>query len=341
MDDDTTPETRHVPHEVVWQILLFLPVKSLIRFTCVCKTWRSTITGDESFQRSHHRLQQPCVLIAPLIKTSDGGDGRRSSITNLKVTIPGLYQWERKSHGAATLVQATDSFPAEEASHRSVHCDGLVLMPMGRTVRVLNPATRRVLTLPPCGLRNTFVPNRPSWLIQGPLGLGHDPRSNTYKVARFFYRYWDAPMESGRHYSYEMEVFTIGRDQHWRETAAPPPYPVIAGQTTTFFKGSLLWTIDESMLQKDDPHVRGFLRFNLEDESFSVTPAPPGCPKLRDMARNLAEMGGELYLAHEGPRAPDTDHPQVTRYGCVAMWTAPIHRDGFNAMPSGGHTIFI
>jgi hypothetical protein len=148
-------------------------------------------------------------------------------------------------------------------------------------------------------------------------------------------------MESGRHYSYEMEVFTIGRDQHWRETAAPPPYPVIAGQTTTFFKGSLLWIIDESMLQKDDPHVRGFLRFNLEDESFSVTPAPPGCPKLRDMARNLAEMGGELYLAHEGPRAPDTDHPQVTRYGCVAMWTAPIHRDGFNAMPSGGHTIFI
>jgi F-box interacting protein len=173
-------------------------------------------------------------------------------------------------------------------------------MPMAGTVRVLNPATRRVLVLP--GRPHIVVPKRLSRLFRegGALGIGHDPRSNTYKVARFFYRYVDVPVTSGRNYTFGMEVFTIGRDTHWRETAVPPPHPIIAGQTASFFKGSLLWTIDESLLE-GDVTVRGFLRFSLEDESFSVIGAPPGCPKLQYLASSLAEMGGELYLVHKGP----------------------------------------
>jgi hypothetical protein len=134
MDDDTAPEgpePRYIPRELVSRILLLLPIKSLLRFTCVCQTWHSTITGDESFRRRHHRLQEPCMLIAPQIKADDGGPSR---ITNTKVTIPGLYRWE-KSQGAATLVQAMDSFLPEVAGHKFAHCDGLVLMPMDGAAR--------------------------------------------------------------------------------------------------------------------------------------------------------------------------------------------------------------
>ncbi|CAM0907477.1 unnamed protein product [Alopecurus aequalis] len=307
MDDEPAPETRYIPHELISRILLRLPVKSLMRFTCVCTTWHNTITGDESFQRMHHRLQEPCVLIAPLIKAYDGDPF--SSTTNKKVTTPGLYRWE-ESQRAATLVQATDSFPAEEAWHKFAHCNGLVLMPMNGTVRVLNPATRRVLTLPerpqsvPRNRRaRLFNFDKGARLYRGAFGLRYDPRSNTYKVARLFYRQVDVDDV----YVPVMEVFTIGIDEHWRETAAPPPYPVVAGQTATFFKASLLWTIDESLL-KNDSGVRGFLRFNLEDESFSVTPAPPGCPKLQNWASNLAEVDGDLYLAHEGSEGSGQPH---------------------------------
>ncbi|KAK1643233.1 hypothetical protein QYE76_061038 [Lolium multiflorum] len=295
-DGETAPEPRYLPHELVSRILLRLPFKSLMRFTCVCKTWHSIITSDQSFQREHHRLQEPCVLIAPLIKSNDGGP---FTVTNKKVTTPGLYRWE-KSQSAATLVQAMDSFPAEEARHKFTHCNGLVLMPMAGTVRVLNPATRRLLVLP--GRPHIVVPKRLSRLFRegGALGIGHDPRSNTYKVARFFYRYVDVPVTSGRNFTFGVEVFTIGRDTHWRETAVPPPHPIIAGQTASFLKGSLLWTIDESLLE-GDVTVRGFLRFSLEDESFSVIGAPPGCPKLQYLASSLAEMGGELYLVHKVP----------------------------------------
>ncbi|CAM0883267.1 unnamed protein product [Alopecurus aequalis] len=268
MDDGTGPETRYVPHELISRILLRLPVKSLMRFACVCTTWHDTITGDEYFQRMHHRLQEPCVLIAPLIKNND--DAGTSHITDIKVTTPGLYRWEKGQH-VATLVQAMDAFPAEEARHMFAHCNGLVLMPMDGTVRVLNPATLHVFTLP-AQRPQSVLPDWRAWLFRGAFGLGHDPRSNTYKVARFLYRYVDDVHVT------VMEVFTLGIDQHWRETAAPPPYPIIAGQTATFFRGSLLWTIDESLL-KNDLGVRGFLRFNLEDESFSVTLGPPRMPE--------------------------------------------------------------
>ncbi|XBI98735.1 hypothetical protein VPH35_018940 [Triticum aestivum] len=298
MDDETAAAaTRYVPHDLVMQILLRLPVESLMRFTCVSKAWHDTITGDQSFQRQHLCLQQTCVLIAPWIRINYGGHPYERK---LKVTTPGLYRWEM-SQDAATVVLAMDSFPVVEAGrrHNLAHCDGLVLVSMDDNVWVLNPATRHVLPLPqscvtPRGLRRCF---------DGALGLGHDPHSNTYKVARFYYPSVDRLKRGGYHYTLGMEVFTIGRDRHWRETAAPPPYPIMAGRTATFFKGSLLWTIDESLLLPGDVvPARGSLRFSLNDESFSVIPAPPGCPDLRYATSNLAEFHGELCVAHEGPK---------------------------------------
>lgn len=89
-------------------------------------------------------------------------------------------------------------------------------------------------------------------------------------------------------------MFTIEKDKQCRETAVPPPYPIMAGRTATFFKGSLLWTVQESLLINDAP---GFIRFNLEDESFSVTaPPPPSSPGLDYAASSLAELQGELCL---------------------------------------------
>ncbi|XBI88756.1 hypothetical protein VPH35_026678 [Triticum aestivum] len=276
MEDETTAAAMlHVPHELVTQILLRLPIESLMRFTC----------------HEHLRLQKPGVLIAPQTRINNRRDLYKD--TPVKVTTPGLYRWEM-SQGAATLILATDPFPAEQASiHRFAHCDGLVLMVMSSTVRVLNPATCRILPLP----QSPHDVLTPLGCAGSPkaycLTLGYDPRTNAYKVTRFYHR--SAELVAGtRSYAYGMEVFTIGRDMQWRETAEPPPYPVMPGQPATFFKGFLLWTIDE---RRGVP-VRGFLRFSLEDESFSVVPAPPGCPYLHCSTSSLAEMLGELWLAH-------------------------------------------
>ncbi|XP_061998909.1 putative F-box/kelch-repeat protein At1g12870 [Rosa rugosa] len=49
-------ELQHLPEHVVLNILCRLPVKSLIRFTCVSKRWRSLIISDHQFGNSHFQL---------------------------------------------------------------------------------------------------------------------------------------------------------------------------------------------------------------------------------------------------------------------------------------------
>ncbi|XP_045786418.1 F-box/kelch-repeat protein At3g23880-like [Trifolium pratense] len=46
---------QYLPHELIIQILLRLPVKSLTRFKCVCKSWFSLIS-DPHFANSHFQL---------------------------------------------------------------------------------------------------------------------------------------------------------------------------------------------------------------------------------------------------------------------------------------------
>jgi len=54
--ETTTTTLPHLPHELMIQILLWLPVKSLIRFKSVCKSWFSLISTDSQFAKSHFQL---------------------------------------------------------------------------------------------------------------------------------------------------------------------------------------------------------------------------------------------------------------------------------------------
>ncbi|XP_051221104.1 F-box/kelch-repeat protein At2g43270-like [Lolium perenne] len=282
----------YLPPELVWEIMVRLPVKSLLRFRCISKAWRDRISADAEFRRANLRAQTPCLLT-----WSGTEDDRNNMVTTVDVS---LYVPE---DGA----EYTMELPVQEQPHRFAHCDGLVLMPTETVVRVLNPATRRVLTLPwsPNGVAPEFRFH--AFHTHQVFGIGHDTRSDTYKVARFFFTSLDLLPTDAYRYNYGVEVFTIGVDRRWHETAVKPPYPAHIGRTATFFKGSLFWTIDEEKLTREIPNsagesAPGFLRFRLDDESFSVTPPPPCCRGLRYTTSHMAELRGELSVAHAGPK---------------------------------------
>ncbi|CAM0885526.1 unnamed protein product [Alopecurus aequalis] len=156
------------PHEIITEILLRLPIRSLLRFSCICQAWRAPISHDPAFRRDLHlrRRGNPCLLIAPLIKQDDHNS-----------PTVGLYKVTRFFQPVATLMHAVvDSSPLETA-HGFAHCDGLVLLWTESALRVLNPATRRVLTLP----------GSPG-ISHHAFGLGRDPRTGAYKVVRFVRR---------------------------------------------------------------------------------------------------------------------------------------------------------
>lgn len=41
----------HIPEEIIYQILLKLPVKSVVKFSAVCKSWKSMIESPIFAQR--------------------------------------------------------------------------------------------------------------------------------------------------------------------------------------------------------------------------------------------------------------------------------------------------
>ncbi|GAU41604.1 hypothetical protein TSUD_196740 [Trifolium subterraneum] len=55
MEEKNKKALQYLPHELIIQILLRLPVKSLVRFKCVCKSWFSLIS-DPHFANSHFQL---------------------------------------------------------------------------------------------------------------------------------------------------------------------------------------------------------------------------------------------------------------------------------------------
>ncbi|CAM0908923.1 unnamed protein product [Alopecurus aequalis] len=287
------PPSPYLPHElIVSEILVRLPVTSLLRSRCVCKAWRDTVSGDTSFSQAHVYRHQPqkkrpsSLLIAPYIRILDGE-------LFGKFATPGLYLWEenQQQDGVATLVHDMAWFPVKhwwQTRHGFAHCDGLVMLPGTKgTVRVLNPATRRSLTLP-------WSPDSTWRVLEGrnAFGFGRVPSSGVYKVAHFFHH-------DSHTLSMGMEVFTVG-DDRWRETAAKPPCPFMEGRTATFFKGSLIWTVDFKSHAYHGTHAPGasdFVRFSLEDESFSVMAAPPWYPGPNYEESRLAELHGELTLS--------------------------------------------
>jgi F-box interacting protein len=120
------------------------------------------------------------------------------------------------------------------------------------------------------------------------IGLGLDARTSKYKVARFFYRSLNFKKWA---YSVGIEMFTIGGGSCW-STMEDPPFPIRPG-AVTYFKGSLYLHIWSKLVEVPP---QGFLRFNLEDETFSFI-CHPRLLQSKEERLNLIELGGELCLA--------------------------------------------
>ena len=140
---------------------------------------------------------------------------------------------------------------------------------------VCNPATREFLALPERKQKHCVYTFPRA-------GLGFDPRSKKYKVARFFYQ----PLADGDGLACRFVVLTLGADSAWRQTADPPHW--ICGRTPAHANGHIYWTCDGTPARPDPPDL--FLRFSLADEEFGLVPFPPS--GLRPA--RLAELGGEL-----------------------------------------------
>ncbi|XP_074266390.1 F-box/kelch-repeat protein At3g06240-like [Silene latifolia] len=139
----TQPHTcAYIPAELLTQILAILPVKTLVRFRCVCKSWRSII-DDPVFVSMHRKLNN--FTSSKLVSLEGLGAGGYSGCS---LTV----------RNANTFRKTGSIFKSSERYYLHGRCDSLLLMfhPDTYEMRLINASIRKSLLLADCPILPCF-----------------------------------------------------------------------------------------------------------------------------------------------------------------------------------------
>ncbi|XP_061344246.1 F-box protein CPR1-like [Gastrolobium bilobum] len=153
--------TRTLPEELIAEILLRLPVKSLVRFKCVCKSWFSLIS-DPQFAKSHFDL-----AAAPTHRLLVDKSFRAS------IDIEAFFDDD------SALVHLATPIPFYRNSSLRMlgSCRGFILLKFGR-----NSNFDLILWNPSTGSHKTIPFSRPYSWSSSYCGLGYDVATDDYLV---------------------------------------------------------------------------------------------------------------------------------------------------------------
>ncbi|KAJ1263887.1 hypothetical protein BS78_09G220500 [Paspalum vaginatum] len=247
-----------LPDEIMTDVFLRLPIKSILRFRAVCRSCDALLSSDE-FCTLHMAATEVAPTPPKLMFISP--TTKFDSTAVYSCSLLGLED---------DLLFTLDNACGNFVDVAPAPCRGLTLLydAVAPAYYVCNAATRAVTRLPPC----QDVPCATA-------GLGFDTRTKEYKVVRL------------RHGNQEQhlfcEVYTLGSDHgdHWRPVAGGVPFrfskfaysaienAVHYKMQPLFLDGFLHWVINHSFFA-EVPRA-GVLSFSLTSETFSWVRSPP------------------------------------------------------------------
>ncbi|XP_042518377.1 F-box protein CPR1-like [Macadamia integrifolia] len=177
----------NLPLDVIMIILYRLPVKCLLRFRCVCKSWRNLIS-EPSFVEMHLR---------------------RSIENNLNLIISkDFFHFYSIDYNVCEDEKRAVKLNETQLPNfmRVCSCNGLLCLSNRDNAFLWNPSTREVKQLPDCPVKfqsGIYY----SW------GIGYDPKANEYKVIRIANIY-KSELHLFPHQT-EVMICTLGTDL-WR-----------------------------------------------------------------------------------------------------------------------------
>ncbi|KAF6153726.1 hypothetical protein GIB67_000959 [Kingdonia uniflora] len=225
------------PSEIISEILLRLPAKSVGRFKCVCKLWRDFIS-DPSFPALHFKLTKENNQKL-MLSTSDW----LLPISFDKYVQNEMCEWDQ-------LVKIKR--PVNDKSTEIIgSCDGLILIIFNfndRVISLWNPTTRDFKII-----QKAYILKYPRY------GFGYDESTNDYKVVSFqFYTGADC----------RVCVYSL-RNNSWRTFERDIPF--VHQLPGILVNGNLHWII------RDREYFdlgKTLLCFDLKDEEFRVVSLP-------------------------------------------------------------------
>lgn len=166
--DSEQPILPNLPFELITEILLRLPVKSILKFRCVSKSWL-TLTFSSRFIKAHLKV------------SAENQDSTRHKLILLDLSHTALKSCSLQSFlDAPSADIATNISPPEELVKRSFclvgSCDGLICLEVKYDLYLWNPCTRKSKKLP----RPTFEGRSERFYCV--YGFGYEKSSDDYKV---------------------------------------------------------------------------------------------------------------------------------------------------------------
>ncbi|KAL5720651.1 hypothetical protein ACHQM5_013297 [Ranunculus cassubicifolius] len=255
-----------LPEHVLLLILVWLPVKSLLRFKVVCKYWYSLIQSS-SFINQHLRHQHDNVNCSLIVRKPN------DNIIGSRFFMLTGYKFDESS--------VCLDFANKELRSYSIHvqelidklqvanaCNGIIcLYKVHEDVALWNPATRHLRPLPP----PKFPVSRPpqSEIMCYPF-LGFDPKTNDYKVVKIiFSAHRNTPdLET------QVEVYNLSTDA-WRITHTDYILPFFPYNDSLYYKGISFFYGDNQYPQESKwSWLWVLISFDFGTETFRFIPMP-------------------------------------------------------------------
>uniref|UniRef100_A0A2N9J9Y8 F-box domain-containing protein n=1 Tax=Fagus sylvatica TaxID=28930 RepID=A0A2N9J9Y8_FAGSY len=274
MSDNMKVSYDFLPVEIVTNILLRLPVKSVLTCICVCKTWKSIIQNS-TFVSTHPNLSIKsnnnlilCRLCSDILDDKEvyvlhnDEDDDLTEHTRLGFPLHGPDFRPSKKDLDIFRVVGT--------------CNGLICLYdlydyLTKCIEQLflwNPCVRKFVKLP---LPNfTFLGRNAAIRTNSYIGLGFDSKTSDYKVVRLlcYVCHPDIPEDQP-----VVEVYSLSTGE-WRMVTVSPPRCTLEldSPPQTFVNGALHWL---AFRRTDDHKLHRFvLVFNVVDEVFHEIELP-------------------------------------------------------------------
>ena len=227
---------EHLPHDIVLNILANLPVKSVLRFRYVSKTWDSSITTP-SFISTHLNLNNNNNNLAYLINFASTPIGSHfNNTTTFNSTIQSFIGGYDPTFNRISEYPIPSGFPLSYY-YTADSCNGLVCFTNHEyhptntgAIYLWNPSIRKLKRLP------GFSQTQYHWFSTG---FAYQSNTNDYKVVKISQMHVD---DDG--IETEAEVYTLSSNS-WRRVVISLTNSVCGllpnNRTATFVSGALHW----------------------------------------------------------------------------------------------------
>lgn len=273
------PTNNHIPENVVFNIVAWLPVKSVIRFRCVCKSWDSFIISPyfiSTHLNNNNSKYHGCFIRVP---ESFGKKGKVCEVFCDR-TYYIISEYPVPSGFDRFYVGSTSAGNGIVGS-----CNGLLCIPhyKGFCVDVIylyNPVLRKFKKLPDSSFRKRY-----DWVAAG---FGYQSKTNDYKVIRVCCLVGFTKLGKPKMKRKYAEVYTLSSNSWRRVEISLRPNVRLHGNNrishAIFACGALHWLVDFIEYEDELQCETKILTFDVYNEKFRDIALPDGGRRTQHIA---------------------------------------------------------